>query len=545
MVLLDAVPEELKHRFEAATTPEDVARMIEMSYSRLVYCVYVCPEETRYRTFTVRKRRGGLRVLSEPMRTLKIAQQRLNQVFQAVYLARPPVHGFIIERSILTNAQAHTRKRFVFNVDLEDFFPTINFGRVRGLFIKVPYKCTPRVATFLARLCCHANALPQGAPTSPIIANMICARMDAELQRLAKQYRCNYTRYADDITFSTSLQRFPSAIARLEGNFSPAQIVTGHELAGIIERNGFRVNASKTRLRRPFSRQDVTGVVTNRFPNVPRDLVRQVRAMLYAWDRFGLAAAQQDFVNRYDHKDRSGFERRLDFAAVVKGKIDHIAMIRGKSDSIVQSLYQRYAEVNPAYQPRPAQRPTARLHESLWVLECRTSGAQGSAFMLEGYGLVTCQHVLGPDTVAFRPDDFTRTFEVQVETAVPALDVAILTIQVPNPRALRKARSDLLHVGSSLTIAGFPNYRFGDTGWVSAGAVAGFRVVSTVRRILVNTPIVAGASGGPVLDGEGRVIGIAATGADRIENADATEHHGVIPIETLDVARDLMRNAME
>src|SRR5205814_3311637 len=119
---------------------------------------------------------------------------------------------FIPARSILTNAKPHLRQKFVLNVDLKDFFPTINFGRVRGVLIAKPYCLLPHIATYIARICCRDNALPQGAPTSPIISNMICSRLDRQLLRLARQYRCVYTRYADDLTFSTSMPRFPGAL---------------------------------------------------------------------------------------------------------------------------------------------------------------------------------------------------------------------------------------------------------------------------------------------------------------------------------------------
>lgn len=535
-------PEEVQTRFRALTSPEEVAELLGMSYARLAYYVYRLDEDQRYRTFEIKKRAGGVRTISEPMRTLKIAQRQLADVLHSIYVPKPSVHGFVTERSVATNAQVHARKRYVLNVDIEAFFPSINFGRVRGLFLKFPYQCAPAVATFIARICCFRNALPQGAPTSPIIANMIAARMDSSLQYLAKKYRCNYTRYADDITFSSTSIVFPSALAyrdRMTG-----LVVVGADLDRTITGNGFRLNPVKTRLQRAQSRQEVTGLVVNRFPNVPRQFVRQIRAMLHAWERFGIGDASREFFSRYDTKDRGGFERDGSFSAVVKGKIDYLSMIRGRDDPIVQRFLQIYAQLEPSYAVRPNPGPRANhvegVRDALWVLESDKALKQGTAFTLQGYGVITCAHVLGPATKAFRAENPTQLFSLRVLATSAALDLAIINIEGPTGHELRKGRTARLAVGSKIVVAGYPNFRLGDSGWVSSGSVAGFRTVSTVRRILVDTPIIAGCSGGPVLDAQNRVVGVAVTGADRMEHADGTEHHGVIPIETIDTLRSLV-----
>src|SRR5690606_8958560 len=131
--------------------------------------------------------------LSIPTESLKIIQQKLNQVLQLVYKPKLSTHGFVNNRSIVTNADAHIKKkkhRYILNVDIKDFFPSINFGRVRGMFMAPPYNQPEHVATVLAQICCSNNELPQGAPTSPIVSNMICAQMDSQLQQLAKPHRC-------------------------------------------------------------------------------------------------------------------------------------------------------------------------------------------------------------------------------------------------------------------------------------------------------------------------------------------------------------------
>jgi RNA-directed DNA polymerase len=151
-------------------------------------------------------------------------------------------------------------------VDLKDFFPSITFRRVRGLFEAKPYQLDHSVATVLARICCHKNSLPQGAPTSPIISNMICARMDSQLRQLAVRHRCAYTRYADDLTFSTSTRNFPEALAEIVSTETGNKLKIGVENNHKIKLNGFEINQQKTRLQTSDKRQVVTGLTVNRFP---------------------------------------------------------------------------------------------------------------------------------------------------------------------------------------------------------------------------------------------------------------------------------------
>ncbi|NJN91776.1 MAG: RNA-directed DNA polymerase [Leptolyngbyaceae cyanobacterium SL_5_14] len=123
-------------------------------------------------------------------------------------------HGFKRKLSIRTNARKHRNRRYVFNIDLTDFFGSINFGRVRGFFIKDKrFRLNSKVATIFAQIACFKKSLPQGSPCSPVISNLIGNILDTHLVRLAARTGCTYTRYADDLTFSTNKRCFPRSIA--------------------------------------------------------------------------------------------------------------------------------------------------------------------------------------------------------------------------------------------------------------------------------------------------------------------------------------------
>ncbi|MCB8980106.1 MAG: RNA-directed DNA polymerase [Ardenticatenaceae bacterium] len=313
----------------------------------MVY-IYKIEPNRRYTIFSIPKHSKGERKISVPFKSLKFIQKKLSNILQTVYEPSIQTHGFIQERSILTNAKLHSRKKYVLNLDLKDFFPSINFGRVRGLFIH-HYNFSPAIATVLAQICCFDNQLPQGSPTSPIISNMICSRMDNELAKLAKRYNCIYSRYADDLTFSTSEYYFPHELARTKivNNFTITRL--GEELRDTIEDNGFRINNEKVRLQKTNERQIVTGLVVNKFPNTTRKYVRQIRAMLYAWGKFGLQPAEEEYFKKYDKKYRAPYKIKPSYKNIVRGKIAFLGMVKGKEDKVFIRYWNQLVALAPEF----------------------------------------------------------------------------------------------------------------------------------------------------------------------------------------------------
>jgi hypothetical protein len=183
--------------------------------------------------------------------------------------------------------------------------------------------------------------------------------------------------------------------------------------------------------------------------------------------------------------------------------------------------------------PQPPQYSLENISHALWILECENEHKQGTAFHLSGVGLVTCQHVLGSASQAFRANDFDHKYPIKVRAENRDIDLAILNIDKTLENGLTMGSADNLRQMDHLLVAGFPNYRIGDTGVTTPGLITGFRMKSGIRRILTNAPIIAGASGSPVIDRNNSVIGVAVTGADMMENAGNTENHGIIPIDAL------------
>ncbi len=274
---------------KGASTLQDVAALLGFQPPALAYILYVKPPLAKYNSFDVPKRGGGVRKIKAPSPDLLLLQQRLSDLLQncieEINQGRKwkdqLSHGFKRNRSIITNAIKHQKRRYVFNIDLQDSFPSINFGRVRGFFIKdANFMLHTRVATILAQIACHENGLPQGAPCSPVISNLVGHVLDIRLCRLASANGCTYSRYADDITFSTNKPDFPQSIARSTLRDAHKWEV-GDRLKDAITSAGFAINPLKTRMQYRSSRQAVTGLIVNRKVNIRTEYRRTVRAMAH------------------------------------------------------------------------------------------------------------------------------------------------------------------------------------------------------------------------------------------------------------------------
>ena len=511
--------EELRAAFLALSSPRDVANLLEVSYPTLTFSLY--KKRDNYKSFQVQRATGKPRVIFSPISSLKIIQRKLAQVLYAVYGSRSVVHGFAKGRSIRSNAVRHLGAEWVLNLDLEDFFPTIHFGRVLGLFAGKPYKLSADVSRTLARICCHRGSLPIGAPTSPIVANLICAKMDSELKALAWSCGCTYTRYADDISISTKATALDERIA--EKNPSSRQWEIGTALQEIIDNNSFKINPSKTRVRGRQSSLEITGVRINSGPNVSHRFYRQVRAMLHAWEKYGEEAAQAQHRSDYDKKQRKGGHAH--FRDILRGKIEFIGFIRRRDDRIYVKLLQRFqrltgVKANPILIGSSTHESVIR--QAIWLLSDKIDGFQGTAFALQGNRLLTAAHNTDHELWASRPSYDKSDYEVKVVYRDDVLDIALLEISTPLPVQFGLAQQSEINLNTPVCVLGFPNYhdrdsvafRFGNIvqeRWYVSGT---FEKPLPVMHFIVDADIVKGNSGGPVLDEKNRVIGVAVKGID-------------------------------
>ena len=284
---------------------EHLAARLDVTLKQLDWLAY---GKDRYRTFFIPKADGQPRRVDEPVDKLKTAQRWiLHRILDKLPLCRN-AHGFRRHRSILTNARKHLLRQVVVRIDLQDFFPTLTFRQARRVFLRAGYPFS--VSNVLANLCSRDGVLPIGAPSSPALANQICRKLDKRLWLLGKSAVFRYTRYADDLVFSSSNRGFASLVPFLK------QVVT---------EEGFRVNEKKLAIVRRNHRQMVTGIVVNRKTNVERDRCNWIRAVVHNCRKNGAEAELQKWC---DHLTEDGQTPPEDTGQFGRQLAGHIAFIR-------------------------------------------------------------------------------------------------------------------------------------------------------------------------------------------------------------------------
>ena len=310
---------------------------------------YCNPNHTfhRYRQFKIKKKSGGFRQITAPRkRSFMLMLSAVNQLFRSIYTPSEYAMGFTEGRSVVNNAFIHLGMDYILNIDLKDFFPSIHQARVWKRLQVPPFNFSQPIANLLAGLCCMKESredecgnksdvfvLPQGAPTSPIITNMICDRLDYYLSRLANRFNMNYTRYADDITFSSMRYVYSKG-----GKFMA-------ELERIIKEQGFTINKAKTRLQKRGGRQEVTGIIVNEKLNVTQKYVRDIRNILYIWDRYGYNAAYGKFFPKYKEEKGHVKKGNPDLINVIDGKLMYLRMVKGGEDSVYIRLHDKFCKL--------------------------------------------------------------------------------------------------------------------------------------------------------------------------------------------------------
>lgn len=309
--------------------------------SSLNYYAYSSNAKNRYVTFQIPKKDGTSRTIDAPCKGLMVIQKALSVLLESIYTPSPSTMGFVNGRSVVANAKVHLGKQYVYNIDLKNFFPSITSGRICARLQAKPYLFNKEIAGFIADICCQKSAegkvvLPQGAPTSPIMTNIICEKLDFKLQNLAKAFHLTYSRYADDITFSGNRNVFNA-----EGKFCK-------KLRYIIEEEEhFIINENKTRLCQRGGRMEVTGVTVNDKLNTSRKYMRQIRTMIHNWETLGYDEAQKLFVEVYNKTNTKNYKSKGDhhIENVLAGKLMYLAMVKGKEDATYINLNTRFEKL--------------------------------------------------------------------------------------------------------------------------------------------------------------------------------------------------------
>lgn len=537
-----------KLKLDSDTGVEELAAILGTTYSKIKYFFYPKVSSNFYSEFKIAKKGGGFRQILAPNKQLKTLQLRISRQLSDLYKPSSSVKGFLEKTSIADNARPHVKRKFVLNLDLENFFPTITFARVRGLLIAKPYSLQPATASVIAHLVTVNGRLPQGAPSSPVISNMMCASLDHELRILAMKHKASYTRYADDITFSfyCPLQYISTDFVKLKYGVQGAshhECTVGDKLSEVINDKGFKINHAKFRLQRWDEKQVVTGLVVNKKVNLDRRYIRKTSAQIHSVETFGLDSANEIYKSKNPETETA-------IEAHIHGRLLYMHQVLGAESQVYRRLAVRFNNLNVQYKApvvkaeEPVQISSPKYSKSIvskcWVLEIPEYSIQGTGFMLENNVMVTCAHVfdhiLDPEVddqqagiellgtnkvtiekcVAYRVNSKNKKYTAEVVYRDTHRDLAILKFSDSNEKfEFFRLEEDLEPaVGDKVSVLGFPNYKLSATEVSRFWAYVTTRYVgSMVQYADIDKVMYSGNSGGPVLNLNHHVVGVVKRGA--------------------------------
>ena len=297
----------------------ELAEFFDITVNQLRFLAFHRDVSTtsHYIHFKIPKKSGEFRTICAPKPLIKSVQTQILHKILYLVPVNKNAHGFLPEHSILTNAQSHVAQEIVINLDLKNFFPSIHFKRIKGVFRSLGY--SESVATILGLICSSAQTqeiemdgttyyvaqgdrvLPQGAPTSPAITNIICRTLDEQLENAAKRFECEYSRYADDMTFSSNKKNLEIGKLFQQINY-------------LVAKADFTIHKEKTRIMRKHKKQEVTGIIVNDKPGISRRKIRKFKALLFQIEKDGLKGKR--------------WGNSKDILKSIKGFASYVAMVK-------------------------------------------------------------------------------------------------------------------------------------------------------------------------------------------------------------------------
>lgn len=494
---------------------QQLAWLLGVDYGKVLsFALYRLPPQRAYKTFTIPKRDGTDRLITTPGPTMKKLQGALLPLLEEIYNAPPCVHGHVKGRSIKTNAAHHVGRRYLVNIDLEDFYPNIHFKGISRILQSSRYGLHKDVANAVAQICCYEGRLPIGAPTSGLISNIVSGPLDSAMMRLAKKNRLRYTRYVDDITFSSSSAGH--LVSALGLDLRDSIILNGisnlsEEFVASISSCGFSINSKKVWATTKIARQQVTGIIVNKKTNVPIQYFRQTRSMLHSLEKFGHDDANNVYLNGKNKSDGKNITSHL------HGRLSYIGHITDYGHKYTR-LAKKFVTLTGLSLPLPL----LDREKSTYVIITRPSEYQGTAIHIGNGYFLTASHTFdvpeGDDPEiglsVFCPGYFPDALPGKLIQRDKETDAAL--IKVSSKEVLERPSINLvsrsISVGDEAHGFGYANYIDGSELHKVSATMSSSRKMFGFKRSEVDKPWPHGMSGGPVFDADGLFLGIIFSG---------------------------------
>ena len=541
-------------------TREDIAKWLAIPEKSLRYFLYVKRVENLYYDFKIAKKSGGYREIHAPCNELKSIQRKLSDALSRIYEPKSCVYGFVNGKNIIGNARKHVRNRCILNIDLKDFFHQIHIGRIIGLLTSKPYSFGREAATVIAQIACYYKSdskysfLPQGAPSSPIISNMVASSLDTKLIRFAEKHKLFYTRYADDITISTARVEFDPKVLTIRNG----EIVLSGELTAIFSKSNFEINEEKLKIKNQAERQEVTGLVVNKKVNIKREYIKKIRAILHNCEKDGIYNTALTYIRKQGYINPNLLDKHSDheyienyFFLVIKGKLEFVRQVRGKTDEVfIKYARQANALFNSQgfklmFDLSYVDQLDKVIKQNVFILHNNPNldkVVQATGFFVKEYGFFTSYHVIehGEMMFIYHPDNFPKQnrrcfLDPDRRRHVDyKIDYAIFDIVPPDVLdSLSLGDSESLEIGDEVIIAGFPNY--------SAGGTINIQSCNLVERKFfmggpfwkVSGRVMHGMSGGIVLNDKYEVVGILKGGIVSMKEDLENDNQGFVPMHCI------------
>lgn len=517
----------------------DLCEYLGISNKKLRFLCY-SNKKYKYTTFELKKKnKNETRTINSPIRQLLLIQQKIKCELEKFYRYPSEVNGFIKGKSIIDNAKQHINKKYVINLDIEDFFPSIHYGRIYGLFRSKLFNFNKEISHLLTCLLTCDGALPQGSPTSPIISNLIFYSTDKQIIKYCRNKSIVYSRYADDITISFDKTEYISLF------FQNSMLkILNSEFENIFLNSGFSINQDKTRIQRYFMHQEVTGVKVNTKLNLNKSLKYQIRGTLHAIEKYGIENSTKEYCkkNNIDYNSR----HQIKLINKLSGLISYWGMVKGKYSREYTFFAEKFNKIIGKRHFNLSSCDKSIILDKCILLIDYDNMISGTAFFYRNL-IITCNHCIDElipinNIYLFKNINYAISIKASLIFKDVHKDIAIFKPSNDDEIINLININKQISVGDKVYIYGYPDYN-NSTDFLTSqieGNITNIRNYMSTKLYVVDCPVQPGLSGGPVLNNSFNVIGMIVYGNKDLSTS--KKENGFINIDIIDKCIDNLKD---